>query len=153
MNGIIPVQSNLGKQKTFSSSWLSEVPGEVGVVKHVVAVNPQICVGEINLSHVDSLQVGQINISPVPHNKFELKPLGDIDGYGQQRAGEDVDHQMNPRGVAANNNNIISGIISENSENFIKLITATLPWWNFGKFFQFIWMRLCFVKYLFFWFT
>ena len=49
------------------------------VVKHVVAVHPQIRVGEVNLRDVDSLEVGQINInikispvhiSPVSHNKF-----------------------------------------------------------------------------------
>ena len=58
------------------------------VVKHVVAVNPEICVGEINLRDVDSPQVGQTNIRRgVSHDKFELKPLWYIDDYSKERAG------------------------------------------------------------------
>ena len=66
------------------------------VVKHVVAVKPQIGGGEINLSYVDSLKVGQIHInihispvhiSPVLDGKLQLKPLGYIDGYSQECAG------------------------------------------------------------------
>ena len=86
------------------------------VVKDVVAVHPQICVGEVNLRYVDSLEVGQINISPVPHNKFELKPLGYIDGHCQECAGKNIDHQVDSGGVAGNNNNLIIGIISKISQ-------------------------------------
>ena len=86
------------------------------VVKHVVAVKPQIGGGEINLSYVDSLEVGQINISPVPHYEFELKPLGYIDDNCQECTGQNIDDQVDSRRVAGNNENLISGIISKISQ-------------------------------------
>ena len=86
------------------------------VVKHVVAVKPQIGGGEINLSYVDSLKVGQINISPVPHYEFELKPLGYIDDNCQECTGQNIDDQVDSRRVAGNNENLISGIISKISQ-------------------------------------
>ena len=68
-----------------------ELPGEKCVVKHVVAVYPQIGLDEVNISYVDSLKIGQIHInihiSPVLDGKLQLKPLGYIDGYSQECAG------------------------------------------------------------------
>ena len=71
MNGIIPVQSNLYENKNiFSDPECDEVPGEKCVVKHVVVVLPQICWVNGHVGYVDCLEVGQIHIRPVPHNKF-----------------------------------------------------------------------------------
>ena len=122
MNGIIPVQSNLQKNKNIFYNENEELPGEKCVVKHVVAVYPQIGLDEVDISYVDSLKVGQIHInihispvhiSPVLDGKLQLEPLGYIDGYSQECAGQNIDDQVDSRGVAGSINNIISGIISD----------------------------------------